>query len=198
MSLYSPTYANQITSYSIPTSANIATVIGTGYSASSSWSGGYPLGTYGASTLSCAYFVIPTKSSTTNTIGNYLGFTTGNYPSTNTGLSNTGAYTNTSTSNSLSASPPFPPLGSNINAIIIRCDKVNNEITIPSDILCTIPIANTSYGSNINFNNTLLTPIKFKGGIFRDITFTFYDQNLNIINSLDPNLLLTFYIKLKI
>jgi len=198
LSVYSPTYSILITSYSIPTSANIATVIGTGYSASSSWTGSYPSGAYGASTLSCAYLVIPTTTSTTTTIGNYLGFTTGNYPSTNTGLSNTGSYINTVYSNSLSASPPFPPLGSTINAIIIRCDKVNNDITIPSDILSTLPIVNTTYGTNINFNTALSTPVKIKGGVYRDITFTLYDQNLNLITSLDPNVLLTFYIKLKI
>ena len=71
LSLYTSTYSIQKTSYSIPTSANIATVIGTGYSASSSWSGSYPSGAYGASTLSCAYFVIPTTTLTTTTIGIY-------------------------------------------------------------------------------------------------------------------------------
>jgi hypothetical protein len=198
LSYYTPTYSIQITSYSIPTSANIATVIGTGYSASPTWSGSYPSGTYGASTLSCAYFVIPSTTSTTTTIGNLLGFTSGNYPATNTGLSNTGAYTNTTTSNSFSATPPFSPQGSIINAIIISCDQITNEITTPTNLLATVPIVNTSYGSNINFTPPTNTPVKLKEGRFRSIRFQFLDQNLNLINALDPNILLTFYIKLNL
>jgi hypothetical protein len=49
-----------------------------------------------------------------------------------------------------SANPPFSAMGTYVNGIIIRCNSVENNITMPSDILDSFGITST-FGSNINY-----------------------------------------------
>jgi len=186
-------YTNSITSIIVPVQANIFSVFGVGFFSANGidgttlWSGNYP-----TSNGNCFQLILPTATKTTNNISNLLGFVGGLYPSSGSGQSSNIVVLN---GDSLSANPPFAALGSTVNAIVVRCNLVENDITMPSDVLQTIPIT-TTYGSNINFlspnSNTLC---KMKAGKFNAITITLTDQNGNVLQSLDPTCLISLLIK---
>ena len=184
-------YTNQITSYTIPTSTNIIATFGASYVQASSWSGGYPSGAYTGT--SCPYLVIPTTNASTTTIGNILGFTGGSFPSTNTGLSGT-TLISLANGNSLTTSPPFSALGSNVNGVIVRCNLVENNVQYPNDVLDSFPITST-YGSNINYLPISDNMIKLKAGKFSNLTITLNDQNFNPLICLDNNVMISILIK---
>ena len=192
-----PLYTNQITSYTIPVLNNVISVFGAGFfpangqNGQPSWAGGYPSGAYTGN--ACPYVVIPTTSSSTTTIGNILGFIGGSYPATNTGLAST-ILSSITAGNTLTTSPPFPPLGSNINGIVVRCNLVENNVQYPNDVLDSFPITAT-YGSNINYLPISDNWVKMKAGKFSNLTITFNDQNFNPLICLDNNVLITLLIK---
>ena len=196
----STNYAYSINSTQIIKSANVAGALGLswhyadGNSGTFSWTGGYP--TDGSTR---PYIVIPTTlanpSMGSYTLGNLLGFQGGSYPSTNTGLAVTTLVKTTSvSSNGLSANPPFPPQGSFINNIILRCSLVANDATFPTDIIDVINI-NAQYGSNINYIPQRDLWLKCKAGKHYNVTFTLCDQNFNVIKSLDPNVTISLLIR---
>jgi hypothetical protein len=75
----------------------------------------------------------------TSSIGSVLGFSAGIY--------STAPHTTNQTSQS-----NLTPNGSTVNGIIIRCNLLDNNITIPSDILDYIPInATFSTMTSLNF-----------------------------------------------
>lgn len=130
----------------------------------------------------------PTVASTpqliinTNNFGSLIGFTQGTYPpvvqSTNySALSNT------------------TPNGSPVNSLIIQCSLISNNITMPSNIIDSMPIT-SSYGSNINYQPSYEKWVKLKKGKYASMTITLLDQNFNRLIALDPNVLMTFLIKL--
>lgn len=186
-------YTNTITSYQIPVSASIASVFGTGYArgdgsnGTTSWTGTYP--TY---TGACCQLVLSGTNQTAKTtyLGNILGFTPGNYPTTATSLTTITSSTN---GNTLTGVPPYPPLATQVNGVIVRCNLVENNITSPSDILDSFPITST-YGSNINYLPISDNMVRMKTGRFNNITVSFSDQNLNPLLCLDPNVLITLII----
>lgn len=117
-----------------------------------------------------------------NSFGSLIGFLQGVYPpvvqSTNYSvLSNT------------------TPNGSPVNSLIIQCSLVSNEIAMPSNIIDSMPIT-SSYGSNINYQPSYEKWVKMRKGKYASMTITLLDQNLNRIVSLDPNVLMTFMIKI--
>jgi len=133
---------------------------------------------------------LPTVSTTpyvvfpaTNSIGSVLGFSAGTYP--------TAPYTTNQSSLS-----NITPVGSTVNGIVMRCNIVDNNIVMPSDILDACPI-NATFGSNITYNPTFPKWIAVKNGTYNSLTITFQDQNLNTINIIDPNLLLSLLIRKK-
>ena len=189
-------YTNTITSYVIPVSGLITAVFGTGAiqadgsHGTTAWSGTYP--TY---SNACAQInFLGTSSPSTNLLGNLLGFTSpASYPSTATGLS--GVVSTSQNGNTLTASPPYAPLGSVVNGVIVRCNLVENHIGSPTDILDSFPITST-YGSNINYLPISNNQIKMKKGRFNNLVISFADQNYNPIIALDPNILITIIINL--
>jgi hypothetical protein len=195
---YTPTYSNSITSITIPTAATIANYLGAGFyyanglDGQSSWTGGYP-----TSGNQCAYISIPTTvaspSITSYTIGNFLGFTSGSYPSTNSSIS-ASVLQQVVYSNSLSAVPPFPPLGSIVNNIVILCSLVSNPLQMPSTILDSFPITST-FGSNINYLPISDNTVSCKAGTYQYFTIQFCDGNFNLLQMNDPNILVTIMIK---
>jgi len=195
LSTSSVIYSNLITSIVVPLSSNVNSVLGLGWTIASgvdgqsSWSGVYP--TYSGS---CFQLVIPTTNQLSTTIGNILGFIGGSYPLIYTGYSDPTKQIIIS-SNTLSQQPSYPPQGSFINSLIVRCNLVENTINVPGDILQSVPITST-YGSNINFSsqnsNTLC---KMRKGTYNNINISLVDQNYNSINSLDPNVLISLLIK---
>ena len=188
-------YSNLITSIVVPLSSNVNSVLGLGWAIPSlvdgqaSWSGVYP--TYAGS---CFQLVIPTTTQYSTTLGNILGFIGGSYPSIYTGYTDPTKQIIIS-SNSLSQLPPYAPQGSFVDAIIIRCNLVENTINVPGDILQTIPITST-YGNNINFISPDSNAVcKMRKGRYNSINITIVDQNYNSLICLDSNVLISLLIK---
>ena len=65
---------------------------------------------------------------------------------------------------------------------------------MPSNIIDSMPIS-SSYGSNINYQPSYEKWIKMRKGRYASMTITLLDQNLNRIIALDPNVLMTFLLK---
>ena len=171
-------YTNQISFQPVPVSSNITAYFGTGYSVGF-WSGGtYPT-TQGTGTI-----IIPSG------ISSFLGFNAGTYQ----GINTTTPLSVYVSGNSLSVTPPTPPLGSTINGLVVRCSLIENNITIPSDILDSFPI-NSTFGSNINYMPGFEKWIKIKPGKYSNLVITICDQNNNPINAQDPNVLIVLLIK---
>ena len=132
---------------------------------------------------------LPTTTSTpsvnfasSGSIASVVGFTTGSYAS--------------STTTSLSYSGTLTPLLSNVNALLCRCNLVNNSITMPSDVIDLIPI-NSSFGSNINYLPSYEKWLPIRDGTYSSLTITFTDQNVNTLYARDPNIAMTLRIRTK-
>ena len=163
-------YANQILALTVPLT------LPSGYTQPTNWIG---YSTY--SSVRTPYITIPNN----NTFGVFLGFTAANYPPS---LQTTSYSIN---------SNQMPPVGSNVNSIIMRCSLINNSVTFPSDILDSFPITNVSFGSNISFSNNIEKWIKLTPGSYSSFSLTLVDQNLNNLVMNDPNILITLLISLK-
>jgi len=195
-STYTPLYCNQIISLTIPTNTNIYNVLGAyyiyanGLNGQSNWAGGYP-----TSGNQCAYITFNTTSYNTNTIGNLLGFISSSiyntiYPSNISSLS---VLSQTINGNSLSAFPSFAPVGSIVNGVIVRCNLVENNITMPSDVMDNFPIT-SQFGSNINYLPISNNAMKLMKGRHSNLIITFNDQNFNPLLMNDINVLISIMI----
>lgn len=122
----------------------------------------------------------PTLTVTGNNFGKIIGFAAGTYPSAP-------SITNQSFLNT------FTPLGSNINALVVRCSLVNNAIGIPSDVIDTIPITST-FGSNITYMPSALKFVRLQAGIYQKIEISLVDQNFNSMSILDSNVSISILI----
>ncbi len=189
-------YTNTITSQTIPIVTSIPSVFGSGWinangqNGQPSWAGGYS-----TSGNQYASLTFPTTTSTTQTIANILGFSSAGlgttfYPPQTT----TTALQTIANGNSLSAQPPFPPKGTIVNGVIVRCNLVYNNVSIYNDVLDTFPITST-YGSNINYLPISDNFIRIKGGKYSSFTITFNDDNFNNLAILDPTVLIGLIIR---
>ena len=115
--------------------------------------------------------------SDTNNFGELIGFKTGEYPAVpqNTNVS--------CTSNTV-------PDGSPVNALIMRCNLVDNNVVMPSDVIDSIPI-NAAFGSNITYQPPFPKWVKMKPGRYSNMNIQLVDQNLNPIVENDSNILIT-------
>jgi hypothetical protein len=86
------------------------------------------------------------------------------------------------------------PLGSTVNSLVIRCSLVNNNVSVPSDVLDGFEI-NSTFGSNITYNPSFEKFVDMKDGTYNSLTITFVDQNLNSFSSVDPNVAITLLIR---
>ena len=116
-------------------------------------------------------------------INTIIGFASGTFPT----VQQTGIFTQLST---------VTPIGSTINSLVIRCSIINNNVTIPSDILDGFPI-NTSFGSNILYDPSFEKWIPISDGTYSNFLISFVDQNLNTISANDPNISLSLLIRKK-
>jgi len=160
------------------------------------------------------YYAVPTS------IGSYVRPSSGLYSSTGTGLPTTSTYTpqlvlastgsirsilgfaaGTFPSSQVSASDDvlstLTPIGSTVNSIIMQCSLISNRCTNPTDIVDSMPINDTSFGSNITYQPSFERYVSVSDGTFNNFTFTFRDQNLNDIYAKDPNVSITLIIRPK-
>jgi hypothetical protein len=176
--VYNSTYYSvQLLLYPVPTT------LPTGYSYATAGTSG-SVYTSSAKLPTTAYtpqFVLASSGS----IATIIGFKTGTtYPSAQ------------STANQ-SILSTLTPIGSTVNSIIMQCTLVNNPIAVPSDILDSMPIKDTSFGSNITYDPSFEKFITLSDGTFNNFTFSFRDQNLNEIYARDPNVSITLIIRKK-
>jgi hypothetical protein len=115
------------------------------------------------------------------TIGSVIGYEAGTYPTVATSASQNFLGTLT-------------PVGSTVNSLVFRCSLVDNNISMPSDIMdgCNI---NTAFGTNIIYNPAFEKWVKVKNGTYSNLILTIVDQNLGQIYSVDPNIAMTLMIR---
>lgn len=189
------TYSNTFTLKALPTTApNIVTIYGTGFT----WAGPTlnSLITNNIYPQICFFYK---SDNTTNNLANLLGFYC---PSTGTNLFPSIAYESSGTpttylnskpisvsSNSLSAPTPYAPMGSQVNALVVRCSLAYNDINNKgvTDVLGSFPVKNAKYGANIDYSahNDILC--KAKAGSIQQIYISFYDQNMRPVVMNDTN-----------
>ena len=159
-------------------------------------------------------------SKSTYGLGNIIGFTNATYPSTSPlyyGLTPTFSTNIPSISNSIpltingntlksysyngsinnltiqGANQSFSPLATYVNGIVVRCNLVENNITMPSDILDSFAITST-FGSNINYLPSTNHTAKLKQGKVSSLIISLFDENLNPLIANDPNILISLSI----
>lgn len=117
-----------------------------------------------------------------NKFSEYLGFTPGLYPPT---TQSTSYMTLSNTT----------PRSSSTNSIIFRCNLINNNISIPGDVLDAIGIFNTPFGSNINYQSSLNDKkCSMKIGTYNEFTMLLTNEDGTPLQNRDPNVLLNLLI----
>jgi hypothetical protein len=156
-------YAGQINLYTLPTSSQ-ASALGYAIPSNATWT--FP-----------AVATTPTITFETS-FGLLLGFTSGTYPPLIT------------TSNIQYVSNVCPTL-SVVNSLIMTCNLINNHgISIPSSIFNSIALTN-GFGSMITVNGAQIIYSDIATNDYNSIEIQFYDQNLNLLTILDPDVLIT-------
>ena len=118
---------------------------------------------------------------TSNSFGKLIGFSSGTYPST-------------LQSSSYNVLSNITPNASPVNSLIVRCNLVSNEATMPSDILDSFNI-NATFGSQITYSPSYEKWVSIKPGTYNNFIITFQDQNFGIVQINDPNILIALMIK---
>lgn len=90
----------------------------------------------------------------------------------------------------------YTPLGSNVNSIIVRCNVISNDVSMPSDILDSFGIpTGSNFGSNIVYEPSFQKWVTIREGTYSSMILTIQDQDFNDIKILDPNSVITLIIK---
>lgn len=81
------------------------------------------------------------------------------------------------------------------SSFIVTCNLVNNDMSIPNNVLYSFTIPNgVSFGDLIS-PQTEVIYAKIKEGTYKEINLVIYDQEFNEMAILDPNLLIVMSIK---
>lgn len=116
--------------------------------------------------------------SSSNNFGSLIGYLSGSYPSATT----------LATNNTLgSLTPNLTP----VNSLILLSNLVKNDVSSQGNIFTSIPISDTTFGSNINYNPSFQNWISINSGSYSSFGISILDQNFNYIEAKDPNMLLT-------
>ena len=147
-----------------------------------------PVGFPGFPTVARTCYIEILALSTSN-FSKYIGLTPATYPAVP--VSQTTTY---------NVSSNIIPLTTTVNNLVIKCSLVNNGTSNASDILDSFNIGSspqTTFGSNLNFQNSIEKFVNISSGRFNNISITIVDQNLNDITILDPNILISILIRKK-
>jgi len=120
---------------------------------------------------------------TTSNFGEIIGYNAGTYPSV---LQNT---TQEFLSNTV-------PDGSPVNSLIMRCNLIDNNVAMPSDIVDSIPISDATFGTNITYQPNFPKWVKMKAGKYTYMNIQLVDQNNNAIVAKDNNVLITLLLQI--
>ena len=117
--------------------------------------------------------------------GLLLGFTANTYP-----------LTGAETSNIQYVSPITPTL-SVVNSLILTCNLINNHgISIPSSVFNSITL-NAGFGSLITMGAGQIIMSDIATNDYDRIEIQMYDQNLNLLSIIDPDVLITLSLDVK-
>ena len=116
-----------------------------------------------------------------NNFGNIIGYSEGSYP------------TIPQTTNQSFLSN-ITPNATPINSLVLRTNLVDNPVSMPSDILDSVPIT-SAFGFNITYQPSFGKFVKIKSGKYSYMTLTIFDQNLNPVPARDPNSLITLLLR---
>ncbi len=164
-------YANQILSYVVPLT------LPSGYSQPSNiYSGFYPTPT--------AQTPLFTVLSAYPNFGSLIGFSVGSYPAV-TQITNYSVLSN--------ITPNLTP----VNAIVMLCNLISNTVAMPSNILDSFTLQNTTFGSDGLYEPPYKSEMKIKEGQYNSIQITFVDQNFNNIVMNDSNILINLILTTK-
>jgi hypothetical protein len=114
-----------------------------------------------------------------NAFQTYLGFSAGSYGGGNTDKSFLSNIT---------------PNTTTVNSLIMRCSLVNNPVSMPTDVLDSIPI-NSTFGANINYTPSFQKFVKCSSGSYSSLIITLVDQDFNNIQMLDSNVSISLLLK---
>jgi hypothetical protein len=177
--IVNPTYyTTQIIYYLLP------------YALPSGWT--EPAGGYNINTNADGYCVIGSQYTPQIVIPSYtgiygfgsiIGYLAGVYPSSPT-QTNTNSLGNTT------------PNLTNVNALVVTCNLVNNDIVVPSNILDHFSIQNTSFGYNIVYQPAFETWVSISEGNYSSMDINFYDQLFRPLVTNDPNISIQLSVKL--
>ena len=113
-----------------------------------------------------------------NNFGSLIGYSAGTYPSATTQATNNSLGTLT---------PNLTP----VNSLILLCNLVKNDVSSQSNIFTSVPISNTSFGSNISYSPNFQNWVSISSGSYSSFTISILDQNFNYVEANDANMLLT-------
>ena len=113
-----------------------------------------------------------------------IGYSAGSFPPINTPA------TGITYSSLSSVCPQVSP----VNSLIVRCNLVSSDYSIPTDVLTSFHI-NANWGEVISFNPSNANPIKIRDGVYERIEITICDQNYNSISIIDPSMVVRLLIQ---
>lgn len=160
-------YAASITTFVLPTQT-IATQLGYSKPTNATWN--FPA-------------VTSTPQIQVNKLDKLLGFNQSLiYPST----------VQTTTQTFISSSTPQM---SPVNSIIMSCNLLNSRMSIPSNIISSIPLKN-DYGSMIDYNFSNPSLYNISSGNYHNIIVEFYDQYYNKLEIRDNDCIIRLLIEI--
>ena len=125
----------------------------------------------------------PQISILNNNFGSLIGYSTGLYPSVKSTLSNLTTFGNTV--------PNINP----VNALVARCNLINNACSSQTDTLDTMSINGASFGANINYVPNYEKWISLTEGSYDQLILYFQDQNYNTVQANDPNVMISLILR---
>ena len=118
--------------------------------------------------------------------GLLIGFTANTYPLTADGFTAAIQYVS-----------PITPTLSVVNSLIMTCNLINNHgISMPSSIFNSITL-NAGFGSLVTMGAGQIIMSDIATNDYDTIEIQIYDQNLNLLSIIDPDVLITLSLDIK-
>jgi hypothetical protein len=128
-----------------------------------------------------AQIIIPSNSN----FGTLIGYTGQTITKDTYGITAAGQY---------SFLNDMPPDMNPSSSFIITCNLISNDLGIPNNILYSFTIPpNISFGDLITSNTDIIYS-KIREGSYKTVQLAIYDQNYNLLNIIDPNMLIVLSI----
>ena len=186
-------YTNQFILNVVPTSASVITLYGAGATVPGN-TGSNP---YSYPTIqSLPLIIIPANTSANGltSFGQLIGYSPNTYP-VGSVIPYVPSGVLSTTNRSVNVLGNITPNLTPVNSLIISCNLVDNNITIPSNILDSFNI-NAIFGANIQYTANFEKMVSLVTGKYQFMTLTLLDQNGNPIQANDGNVLITLIIKM--